>query len=50
MNYIMLILPLCVSAYLLSFAKYNWDRRNKMAAIGAALIAVAAIVMPFFIL
>lgn len=50
MLYIVMILPLFVSMYLLSFAKYNWNQKNKKAAIGSVIIAIAAFVMPLFIL
>ncbi len=50
MQYIVMILPLFVSIYLLSFAKYNWNSKNKKAAIGSVIIAIAAFVMPLFIL
>ncbi len=48
MKYFILAPVLYIFIYLLSFAKYNWDRRNKMAAIGSIIIAIAAIVMPLF--
>ncbi|NLI61235.1 MAG: hypothetical protein GX375_07390 [Clostridiales bacterium] len=50
MKYIILTPVLYAFIYLLSFTKYNWDNRNKMAAIGTVIIAIAALVMPFFIL
>lgn len=49
MKFFLFIPALWVFVYLLSFAKYNWDRRNKMAAMGTIIIAIAAISIPFFI-
>jgi len=50
MKYIILAPALYVFIYLLSFAKYSWDKRNRIAAIGTIIIALAAIAMPFFII
>ncbi|HZK35075.1 MAG TPA: hypothetical protein VFD33_07185 [Bacillota bacterium] len=50
MKYMIMIIPLFVSMYLLSFAKHSWDNQNKKAAIGTIVIAIAAIVMPLFAL
>lgn len=50
MKYLAMLLPLFVALYLLSFVKYNWNIKNKKAAIGSAIIAIAALVMPLFIL
>ena len=49
MRYVMLALAVYGFIYLLSFAKYNWHKRNRMAATGATLIGIAAIVMSFFL-
>lgn len=38
------MLILMPSLYTLSFAKYNWKMKNRMAAAGAAIAAIAAIV------
>lgn len=50
MKYIIFILPLCISFYLLSFAKYNWDRRNKMAGIGGVILAISVFALSLWAL
>ncbi|NLJ66596.1 MAG: hypothetical protein GX340_04690 [Clostridiales bacterium] len=49
MKTIMFFLALWVFIYLLSFARHNWNKRNKMAAIGAIIIALSALAMPFIL-
>ena len=36
--------------YLLTFARYNWVKKNKIAAVGILLIALASFVYPLVIL
>ena len=50
MKYIIMIVPLFVTIHLLSFARYNWSKKNKKAAIGSVFIALAAFILPFFVL
>lgn len=46
MRYWLIPFILIVELYPLSYAKYNWDKNNRLGAAGAALIAVAAVVFP----
>lgn len=50
MKYILLFFLLILSIYPLSYAKYNWDKKNKSGAVGCVFLAVAAVVMPSVIL
>jgi hypothetical protein len=50
MRYFVALLVLLVMIYILSFARYNWKAKNKLAAIGAALLAIAAFSLSFFVL
>ena len=45
-----LLLLLVISVHTLSFAKYNWDRGNKRAAVGAALMALISIALPAIVM
>ncbi|HHZ13003.1 MAG: hypothetical protein ACOX1R_03360 [Caldicoprobacterales bacterium] len=49
MKYFILTIAFWAFIYLLSFARYNWNKRNRMAAIGAIIIALAALAMPFIL-
>jgi hypothetical protein len=35
-----------MSIHPLSYAKYNWNKKNKLGAIGVILLALAAVVVP----
>ncbi|NMB96974.1 MAG: hypothetical protein GYA02_10255 [Clostridiaceae bacterium] len=50
MVYIAVIVLGLVSFYLLTFARHNWKKNNKMAAVGIVLLALAAFVYPVVIL
>ena len=50
MNYIIITLLFAVLIHLFSFAKYNWQKKNKLAAIGAAIIGLAAFILPIYLL
>jgi len=50
MRYIATLFPLALLVYMLSFAKYNWTKNNKLAAAGAALIGVAAFALAFYVI
>jgi hypothetical protein len=50
MMYAMLILLLPATFYAMSYAKYNWGRRNKKAAFGLVLMALAAVTLPVMII
>ncbi|NLJ41503.1 MAG: hypothetical protein GX352_07845 [Clostridiales bacterium] len=49
MRLILMIPALGVFVYLLSFAKYNWIKKNKAAAIGGVIMAIATIAAPFLL-
>jgi hypothetical protein len=46
MKYLIIIVLLIISIQPLSYAKYNWGKRNWLGAVGAILIALAAVVFP----
>lgn len=50
MQYIVAILLFAVLYYILSFARHNWAKKNKLAAIGAALISITAIGLMCFVI
>jgi hypothetical protein len=50
MKYIISVIPLGVMLYLFSFAKFNWTRKNKLAAVGSILIGIAAFAFPVFLM
>jgi len=49
MKYVLTILLLAVLLYILSFARYNWIKKNKLAAVGAALIGITAVGFSLFV-
>ncbi|HPM00037.1 MAG TPA: hypothetical protein PLS45_09150 [Bacillota bacterium] len=50
MTYIVILFLIILSIYPLSYAKYNWDRKNKLGAIGTIILAMAAIAVPSILL
>jgi len=50
MKYIVILFLLIASVHPLSYAKYNWDRKNKLGAAGALLLAVSIIIFPSVLL
>lgn len=46
MKYIVILFLLIMSIHPFSYAKYNWDKKNKLGAIGVILLAMAAVVVP----
>lgn len=50
MKYIIVVLLFAELIYLLSFAKYNWVKKNRLAAIGSAIIGLAAFALPLFLI
>ena len=46
MKYVPILFLLAISIYPISYAKYNWDRKNKFGAIGSFLIALASVILP----
>jgi len=49
---IFIILPalLILAVYPLSYAKYNWDHKNKLGAVGMILLTLISIVLPTIML
>lgn len=50
MKYVIGSLLLVLLFYLLSFARHNWKNKNKLAAIGVALLGVTAFGLAYFVL
>ena len=50
MKYIIVVLLIAELIYLLSFAKYNWVKKNRLAAIGSAIIGLAAFLLPLYLI
>ena len=50
MKYFILVLVFGVMFYLLSFSKYNWNKKNKLAAVGSAIIGIVAFGLTIFLL
>ena len=44
--YAMLILLLPATFYALSYAKYNWAKKNRKAAFGLIIMALTAVTLP----
>lgn len=49
-RYLVLSGILLIFIYELSFVKYQWQRKNKLGAIGTALIAATSLIFPVFLL
>ena len=50
MKYIIVVLLFAELIYLLSFAKYNCVKKNRLAAIGSAIIGLAAFLLPLYLI
>lgn len=50
MKYLFIFLLLLTAVNPLSYAKYNWSRKNKLGAIGVILLALAAVIIPSVLL
>lgn len=50
MRYLVIPLLILVAINPLSYAKYNWDRKNRLGAAGAFFIAAAAVIIPAVLL
>jgi len=50
MIYIAVLFLIILSIYPLSYAKYNWDRKNRLGAAGTILLAISAVVVPSILL
>jgi hypothetical protein len=46
MDFAVIIGLTAVFVYMSSFAKYNWDRQNRLGAAGVLLLALASAVLP----
>lgn len=46
MRYFLIISALLVSINTFSFAKYNWSKKNRLASVGAILVALVSILLP----
>lgn len=46
MKYIEIFVLLVVSIYPFSYARYNWSNKNKLGAVGVALLGAVGIVYP----
>lgn len=46
MKYAVILFILVPSIYTFSYAKHSWKNKNKLAAIGAVLLATASIAIP----
>jgi hypothetical protein len=49
-KYVLLVPLLLLLLYLLSFAKYNWTQKNRLAAVGVLILCLAAAALPVFVL
>lgn len=50
MNILLILILLLVFIHMLSFAKYNWEQRNKLGAVGAIILALAALILPLVVM
>lgn len=50
MNYIIILFLLIMAIYPLSYAKYNWNNKNKFGAVGMILLILASIIVPVILL
>jgi len=50
MKLIVIIFIFLVSMYMFSFAKYNWDKNNRMGSIGVVLLTAVSIVFPIIVM
>lgn len=50
MKYVVGVFLLVPLTYLLSFAGHNWRNKNRLAAIGSAILGIAAIGLAFFVI
>jgi hypothetical protein len=50
MEFAVIIGLAAVFVYMSSFAKYNWDRQNRLGAAGVLLLALAAAVLPLIVI
>ncbi|KPU44804.1 hypothetical protein OXPF_18900 [Oxobacter pfennigii] len=50
MIYIVIPILLIISINPLSYAKYNWDKKNKFAAFGCVLLTVIMFILPLYVI
>lgn len=50
MKYIIILFLIILSIYPFSYARFNWNKENKLGAVGIVLIAIAAIIVPSMLL
>ncbi len=50
MNFIIIPFLLIMAVYPISYAKYNWDHKNRLGAVGMILLTLASIALPAIIL
>jgi hypothetical protein len=50
MNFIIILILLVLSLHPLSYAKFNWSKKNKLGAVGSIFIAIAAVIFPAVLL
>lgn len=50
MKYIIVVPLFALLIYQLSFAKYNWTKKNRIAAIGSVIIGILAFVLPLYLI
>lgn len=50
MKFVVMAFILISSFYSLSYAKYNWKKKNRMAAAGVAFAAMVSIILPAVLL
>lgn len=50
MKYIVMLFILLSAFYTFSFASYNWRTKNRMAAVGAALMSLVSIIIPVILM
>ena len=50
MKYIIVVPLFALLIYQLSFAKYNWTKKNWIAAIGSVIIGILAFVLPLYLI
>lgn len=50
MKYIAVIFITWSTMYIISFAKYNFRKKNKAAGIGAILLAILIVVLPILVI
>lgn len=47
---ITMLIPVLISVYTMSYTLWLWDKREKLAALGVALLAVLSLVYPGYVL